>query len=390
MKLDYYLWAKALNIPPISLKAERAEVDTSKKDEYLTVELRYVPTNENSAKYKKNVRYYKGNCPKAHLEFVDDIHKVLVGQNITEGPQQFAMTRTLLRGDALRIFDLEKGNLIGPEDAETPAALTRVINALGTVVFPTRALVKQKRYMRRFLRKPLANSWRQFIAEVIEMNDNLEYYPPFGTDQKLSEAEILEILEFASPMGWQKRMIEHNFNCAARSIAEVIEFGERQETLESIKSDGRPAKIPKKGTQKASEYKHKGGKPYRAKSSEEAKYKYNHQPKRSGKPVCQLHGPGHWTDECKVLKDHIGKLRAQHDARFQGNNYNKKYAKRDNKKRAYIPRDEINQLLKQAKVDKHDKMEEGEVRDAGEELNQFDKLQIRATGSDSSDSWVSL
>ena len=55
MKLDYYLWAKALNVPPISLKAERAEVDTSKKDEYLTVELRYVPTNENSAKYKKNV-----------------------------------------------------------------------------------------------------------------------------------------------------------------------------------------------------------------------------------------------------------------------------------------------------------------------------------------------
>ena len=123
MKHDYYSWAKALNIPPIPLNGDRDEVDTSKKQDYPTVELRYVPTDPDSAKYKRNICYYDGSCPKAHLEFCEDMNKVLLGQNITSGPQQFAMTRTLLRGDALRIFDNAKGNLIGPNDQETPEKL---------------------------------------------------------------------------------------------------------------------------------------------------------------------------------------------------------------------------------------------------------------------------
>ena len=55
MKANYMLWVKSLNLPPIALQADRDEVDTSKKEDFLSVKLRYVPTDFTSAKYKKNV-----------------------------------------------------------------------------------------------------------------------------------------------------------------------------------------------------------------------------------------------------------------------------------------------------------------------------------------------
>ena len=67
MKTNYLLWAKSLNLPPILLMADRDEVDTSKKEDFLSVELRYVPTDFARVKYKKNIRYYDGLDPKRHL-----------------------------------------------------------------------------------------------------------------------------------------------------------------------------------------------------------------------------------------------------------------------------------------------------------------------------------
>ena len=253
------------------------------------MELRYVPTDATSAKYKKNVKYYEGGCPKAHLIFVEDVHKILIGQNNTTGPEQYAMTRTLLRGDALRIFDNERSIIIGAEDVETPENLILVLNAVGKAVFPNRALVKQKRYMRRFLKKPREMSWRQFISELIQMNDKVEKYPPYATNQKLTDLEVLKIEEFGAPQTWQKNMIAHNFDCATKSISEVIEFWERQETLESLSSP--PAKKTKKATGKDTQDNHKGGKPYRAKSSAEAKHK-KEQSTQSHPAVLQVARPG--------------------------------------------------------------------------------------------------
>ena len=63
-------------------------------------------------------------------------------------------------------------------------------------------------------------------------------------------------------------MIEHNFDCATKNIAEVIEFGESQEILESLSNP--PAKKAKLATENDTQDNEKGGTPYRAKSSEEA------------------------------------------------------------------------------------------------------------------------
>ena len=125
------------------------------------------------------------------------------------------MTRTLLKGDALHLFDLHKTKII-TTGIPTTEHLRQVLRAIGEDVFPNRALTKQKRYMRRFMKKPLKMSWRNFIAEMVQMNDKLERFPPYAVDQTLPAAEVLEIAEFGAPAHWQRSMIEHNFDCAQK------------------------------------------------------------------------------------------------------------------------------------------------------------------------------
>ena len=101
-------------------------------------------------------------------------------------------------------------------------------------------------------------------------------FPPYAADQALDDDEMLEIAEFALPVKWQKAMVEHDFDCSTKTIDQVIDFAERQETIESLErsyaeGDTHPAKKAKKAPEQAAQYKHKGGLPGRAKSSEEAR-----------------------------------------------------------------------------------------------------------------------
>ena len=230
MKVNYNAWHVAMQQPPIPLKPLRNEVDTQDKNSYLTVELRYTPTDPDSRVYKKNVQYFKNGTPKQYIEFRADVTKIIVGQAITTGPAQYAMVRTLLRGDALRVFD----NRATLQGAENVANLKLVLNQLGQHVFPMRALVKQKRHMRRFITKPARMPAREFLACLLEMNADLNAFPPYAADQALDDDEMLEIAEFALPVKWQKAMVEHDFNCSTKTIDQVIDFAERQETIENL------------------------------------------------------------------------------------------------------------------------------------------------------------
>ena len=118
---------------------------------------------------------------------------------------------------------------------------------------------------------------------------------------------MLEIIEFALPTKWPKAMIEHDFNCSTKTIDQVVDFAERQETIESFEADP-PAEKAKKATEQAAQYKNKGGLPGHAKSSEEARRHASQNSTRNQKPMCRLHGPGHWTSDCKVMLDQANRM----------------------------------------------------------------------------------
>ena len=98
-----------------------------------------------------------------------------------------------------------------------------------------KALLTQKWYMRRILRKPKDISIRKYVARFSELNKYLESFPPYqGSTQCLPPDKVLEHLEFAVPNLWQKQMVLHGFNALENSLIGFVEFCERIETSEEI------------------------------------------------------------------------------------------------------------------------------------------------------------
>ena len=96
--------------------------------------------------------------------FVDNVKKVMVGQNMTTVPPKYALVKRLLQGDALTQFTLDVVNL----GNETNASFEEALKKLITYVFPKRALAIQKRFMRRDVKKPKNIKTRSFINRLVE------------------------------------------------------------------------------------------------------------------------------------------------------------------------------------------------------------------------------
>jgi hypothetical protein len=72
---------------------------------------------------------------------------------------------------------------------------------------PYKVLQKQKKYMRRYMRKPRDRSIRHFVNSVVRMNNNeLPHLPPFEPNQKLPEDDVIEIVLHACPNSWIQEM----------------------------------------------------------------------------------------------------------------------------------------------------------------------------------------
>ena len=126
------------------------------KDKLSSFKLRSDPSDASSPTYELSVRYYNDGTPEEWLLFLKAVKEVLRGQGITTGPPAFSMYRRLLKGDALAQFNAAATNM-----TESMANLTLVLQQVTTHVFPDKALVKQRVYMNRYLRKTMQVKMRQ-------------------------------------------------------------------------------------------------------------------------------------------------------------------------------------------------------------------------------------
>lgn len=288
--------------PPIPLR--RPTLPEPTKLETLIIKLRSDPTDANSQTYDLPVRIFKTGTPEEWLLFVKDLRRVIAGQNITTGPNKYSMTRRLLGGDAEAVFlaaTTAHGN-------ETNANFELCLRDVATHIFPQRALLRQKRYMRTAMRKPVDMTTRVYAARINEINSYLSDFPPFEDNQQLAVDEINLILEFGVPKSWQKNMVLQGFEPMIHTPNEIVEFCERHEFTEG--QSGRN----NTGTSSKPASKQSKGAIWRAKSSAEASTssKRKH---TSVEKYCDLHQTsGHSTAECKVVQAQIQRMRGSWDS----------------------------------------------------------------------------
>ena len=344
-------------VPPISLA--RPEKKEPKRSECQTYKLRNVPTDANSPTYEVSVPYFSTGSCEEWLIFRKNLEKVLTGQNVTGGPQKFVVARRLLDGEALTNFENEakKQTTAQGNVSETGATFTACLDAVARNVFPKRAVLLQKRYMRRFVRKPMEMKTRDYVARLSELNSYLPSFPPVtaggSAPEKLPDDEIVDLLEFGVPNAWQREMIIQDFDPLQHTIAEFVEFGERMEQVESTD-----------GGQK--DRNRKNGK--RARGSDGPAAKKGGKADKADGYYCLLHGHNktHGSDDCHALKGQAKRMKQTYEAQAP------------DKKKAYKKKQELNALIADA-VDSAIKKANRPKRKApkySEELRAFSKMSL--------------
>ena len=87
--------SKKMVIPLIKEKPTKLN-----KSERVTFTLRAEPTKENSQTYEVTTAPFKWGKPEEWLTFRKMLSRIMKGQNVTTGPEKFAMARRLLDGQA--------------------------------------------------------------------------------------------------------------------------------------------------------------------------------------------------------------------------------------------------------------------------------------------------
>ena len=113
------------------------------KTQCLTFKLCSMPADKNSSTYELTVPFFRSRMPEELLLFIKSLKKVIVGQAITSGPNQYALARRLLQGDVLAAF--EKATTA--QTSETIAMFKECLKDLKKHIIPQCELANQKRYM---------------------------------------------------------------------------------------------------------------------------------------------------------------------------------------------------------------------------------------------------
>ena len=338
--------------PPLPLVPVEYNVDLKNPSKCGSFKLRTTPADADSPKYTFTMAYADGTQDlRFYIEWFHNVNKVVTGLNITTAEAKNNMIRQLCSGPVLAAYDdaalkaaaartvqlktqaynsVPRGThadgTAWTEDEwniQRQAASDRVpaedinlddiiIGLNATIITQAcyKALEKQKRFMRRKMRKPSDMGTREYMNHLNRINfQELPHLPPFREDQSLSDDEMLDILLYGIPKSWVREMDRQDFDPFRHNIAATVDFCERMEAAEGFdKSDTKVAAKPAKK-------KPKNDHPVSSYSTDTGMW-------------CEYHeNDTHNTADCKTLK----KLKAQQAAKKNGNgNFkNKTWSRKD-------------------------------------------------------------
>jgi hypothetical protein len=374
-----YKWTNKRVVIPPAIGLERYERKEVPKHLAVTFKLKNDPNAPDSATYEISLPKFRQGSPEAWLKLEDDFRNVFRGQGATTGPQQYAIVRRVLDGDALSVFNshaTELGN-------ETLANLPLCFAAVAKHVFPHMALRAQRRFMTRDMRKPKDMIIAEFVARVNELQ---MYLPRFPVGEGQPQAQPLpvdllqDVIESAAPNKWQRQLMINNFNHLEADLEDLIEQYKRFEMVEEM--DGETFES---GTKSKRGREHDETGPEKApKSSSE-----RHQNKRTRKEYyCAYHGTNstHSTDDCKVVKSQMDNMKrvrfaAPESQHYKNKTYDRKAAeKKKNEIHAMIA-DAVDRALKKSTSGKKRKSKREDLENFNYE--EFEKLSISSHSDNS-------
>ena len=320
---------------PIPLEQlKKAPMD---KGRFMTFKLKTSPGRSGSTTYDLAVPFFRNGTSEEFLQLVQYMDKVFKGSGIEKGEEMVNLAVQLFEGESKAAFmravqttrlkkaemaELEgEGEHFDPEITKEEFQLS-IMRETANHVLPTRFLARQKRFLRRKMRKPKMMKVRTYVHRLQEINGYIKSL--FGERGGLDKDELQEIIEFGLPAIWQKEMIRHGFDPCKEDVDlnQIIEFCERLEVTEEMFDEVRHTKKGPRAnvSPSESESRMKGAKAYAKAFAKGMKNLKSHHGSAKGDFHCELHGPNtsHNTGECKVLLGQARRMKdmykAQHPA----------------------------------------------------------------------------
>jgi hypothetical protein len=325
------------------------ETNLKKTQKTLVFKLKVHPTDNNSPTYEFQMDALDGTeTTREVVQWNINLNKVLVGFNITTATATDQMIQQTLRGKVLTTYNsgvnatrtrLHRVNILAAETtareaangataAEVAAAVKAAVdkealpalndemitNGIHKVIeslVPHKALQRQKRCMRRYWRKPKDMAVKQYVSNILHINEvEIPLLPPFITDQGLSEDELMDMVLFGCPPSWTKEMDKQGMNPENITLTDAVAFFERLEESEGF--DASATSIKKHDIKKK---------------------KTEHNKLVSGDKHCLIHGPNsHPSNACNELKKILANMRGESSSSSKPAYKNKTWKRGDDKK----------------------------------------------------------
>ena len=281
----------------------------------IKLELRSNPENAASVKVGAFFKVFENGTPEQWCRWRDDLNRAWKGLNNTNGPNRATTVRHLLEGQALDDFD----QFFMPDDVnETIDNVNLALKKVAANIFPADAVMNMKQYLNFELKKPNKLTARETMTRLERINKWLgEYFPSDGGDRTLPvekiDAQELKLIYYRMlPNNWRRKMDENgSFSHHEATLQQIVEYAERLEVTEHRYGGGNPkgTAVKKNGHKGNSQ----GGSSKGSSEVEPANGGGNRQQKSTKTGDCHVHGPncGHTSHQCKVLKGHAEKVRAQ-------------------------------------------------------------------------------
>eukprot|EP00957_Ditylum_brightwellii_P207694 15354127-Ditylum_brightwellii.AAC.1 len=178
--------------------------------------LRTTPADAASSIYELSVPFFEREIPEEWVKFQCGLSAVLKGQNVTQGPPSYAVAKTLLKGDALAVF----------EQAEI---------AHGNQTVPHFDLylddMAEHGQYRERMGSP-STRVKQISQEFSAHNGN--------PTQPLDADELLDILEIGVLLSWHREFTVQGFDPVDQGLRKFVAFCTCLESCE-------PSKVEPKG-----------------------------------------------------------------------------------------------------------------------------------------------
>ena len=351
---------------------ERPEAKEFNSKNYLTNKCQSVPGDNTSASYNVTVQYFDEGTPEEWLELLAAHKRVCQGQNITNGPGMYDVLRRHLKGTAVTKY----GNVAREAGPQTVQNFKIVVKELTKYFFPQHAVRIQKRYIRRFLKKPKDMKFRAFVSRVLELNGHLDKFPEETanvTPSILETDELKDILHHACPSSWQDQMTKLGFNFPDKTIDQMIEFCER---FERIEDDVIPKKKKSSRKESSSSSSKKTTRKRKKVSFSTSSSDSSDESSDDGKfKWCKYHGKcAHTTDECEDVE------RMCKEAKKRKRRFNDRRRDVNKRRSKYVKKSEVNALAVK-KIKKY-LQKKKRAKKTTDELRNFEKLSVSSDEKD--------